>query len=301
MGKSATESTRLTRPEAAKLRRAIASGDVAVETYVYEATQRTAWEKGDRSIVNARTSKVPPYIRDVLLAKAEQRPKRFFGEALVASRTGMKDGWYSSYKWLTADKWVTSAGLKEGFEVKFYEALDKHLGLPLVERIQSMVRATDKKLVAPDLWMILRDGTHRFVEVKLEKDRLSHEQTYGLKVIQHALTEAGLPVHVAIANVVQKGLRAIVVVEPSGGRYPVNEVIVETEAGEILDWLDTARGACPIEPDRSTMEDLLARRDRVETSAVPIMVASVKVAAKLLGKPYRGPAGWNENQNGDGP
>lgn len=72
----------------------------------------------------------------------------------------------------------------------------------------------------------------------------------------------------------------------------MNEVIVETTAGRIFDWLDTPKGACRIEPDRDTLEELLARRDRVETSAVPIMVTSVKAAKALLGKPYLGRTGW---------
>jgi hypothetical protein len=194
-----------TESEVPTLAEGMTSGGVHEQTFFYQATLRTAWEQGDHSMLDGRKSKASPYIRDVLAAKAKERPKRFFGEAFIASRTEMKNGWYSSYQWLTADKWVTGNGLKKPFERDFYAALCKHLKRPLVERIQTIVRATGRMLVAPDLWMILRDGTHRFVEVKLDKDRVSPKQIDGLKILERALSEAGLPVSVVIANVVRGG------------------------------------------------------------------------------------------------
>jgi hypothetical protein len=47
MGKGTTGPTALTKSEVAKLRHAIASGDMPVETSVDEATLRTAWERKD--------------------------------------------------------------------------------------------------------------------------------------------------------------------------------------------------------------------------------------------------------------
>ncbi len=189
--------------DAKALRHAIATRDVPVQTFFYDPKLREEWNRPHFSMLG--TSKEMAYIRSILVDKATKRPQRFFGEAFVASRTPMKHGWYTSFKWLTAKKWVTGKGLKEGFEQEFYDALCKHLKPPLVETIRAMVRATGKKLVAPDLWIITPDGTHLFIEVKLEKDTLAPTQDDGLKVIEHALKLAGLPVEIVIAHVVAEG------------------------------------------------------------------------------------------------
>ena len=60
-----------------------------------------AWEEGDYSfLVESRASN---YIKEILVCKAKKRPgRRFFGEAYISSKIEMKDGWYSSFKWLTS-------------------------------------------------------------------------------------------------------------------------------------------------------------------------------------------------------
>lgn len=62
-----------------------------------------AWKTGDYSMLTH--SNASDYIKEILIFKAKTRHDRqFFGEAYIASRIEMKEGWYNSFKWLTADK-----------------------------------------------------------------------------------------------------------------------------------------------------------------------------------------------------
>jgi hypothetical protein len=137
-------------------------------------------------------------LKAILVHKAKQRPgRRFFGEAFIASNIAMTDGWYSSYKWLTAKKWIMGKNLEPKFQKPFYEALKKHIGLEVIGDIQNHAEALyykhkkkfmkeDKyrKPVAPDLWLIGKDGKFKFIESKLPKDKISSSQIAGLALIK---------------------------------------------------------------------------------------------------------------------
>ncbi len=66
------------------------------------------WQNGDYSLLTS--ANIPSYIKQIIVKKAKVRPgRRFFGEAFVAVSMSkeIKDGFYNSYKWLTAKKWIT--------------------------------------------------------------------------------------------------------------------------------------------------------------------------------------------------
>jgi hypothetical protein len=164
-----------------------------------------AWQRADYSFfVESRVSK---YIKDILVSKAKRRPgRRFFGEAYIASRVEMKEGWYSSFKWLTSAKWLTGDGLNSPEEASFFKALMKYLGPKMVQRLQQKAKAYLKeteggitKPVAPDLWLIGKDGDFRFIESKMPWDSLRPNQVAGLTLIKKFL-KVKVPVRVSIIN-----------------------------------------------------------------------------------------------------
>ncbi len=87
------------------------------------------WRNGDYSLLTS--ANIPSYIKQIIVYKAKVRPgRRFFGEAFVAVlfSSKIKDGFYNSYKWLTAEKWITGKGLKPEFEKPFYNGMHKYIG-----------------------------------------------------------------------------------------------------------------------------------------------------------------------------
>lgn len=163
----------------------------------YPGSLLDEWKRGDYSFLTS--SKAPQYIKDILVHKARERPgKRFFGEAYIAATLGkdMTDGWYNSYKWLTANKWITGRNLEPSFEAPFYVALKKRIG---VTRISNLQKRTNtyfetheseleyKKPVAPDLWFINKSGGFVFIESKMDRDRISPHQLAGLALIKKHL------------------------------------------------------------------------------------------------------------------
>ncbi len=95
------------------------------------------WRKGDYSLLTSVN--ISSYIKKIIVHKAKVRPgRRFFGEAFVAVSfsSKIKDGIYCSYKWMTAEKWVTGKGLKPEFEKPFYDGLHKYIG---TENLSSLV------------------------------------------------------------------------------------------------------------------------------------------------------------------
>ncbi len=87
------------------------------------------WRMGDYSLLTS--ANIPSYIKQILVHKAKIRPgRRFFGEAYVAISfsSKIKDGFYNSYKWMTAERWFTGKGLKSVFEKPFYDGLHKYIG-----------------------------------------------------------------------------------------------------------------------------------------------------------------------------
>ena len=90
-----------------------------------------------------------------------------------------------------------------------------------------------------------------------------------------------------------KPLRAIYVVSPVDGDYPVTEAIVEQQDGKVVMLMMVKDRVAQGEPDRPTIEQLLDHRaSGIVNTCVPVMVGSLQEARRQMGKPYRGPTGW---------
>jgi hypothetical protein len=120
----------------------------------------------------------------------------------------MKYGWYSSFKWLTSEKWLSGISLKPDFEKPFHNALIKYFGFDGISNLQKQSRSffeknayelNNKKPVAPDLWIIDKNGNHRFIECKLPGDKIGEHQKAGLRLIKENFKNSA-PMAVSITN-----------------------------------------------------------------------------------------------------
>jgi len=101
----------------------------------YPESLLEAWKLGDYSMLTR--SNASDYIKKILTLKAKIRPgRRFFGEAYIASKIEMNEGWYNSFKWLTADKWISGDGLEPEFKKPFHNALMEYIGIDVLIRLQ---------------------------------------------------------------------------------------------------------------------------------------------------------------------
>jgi hypothetical protein len=177
--------------------------DLNIEFMPYPESMLEAWKNGDYSMLT--NSGVSDYIKNILVSKARKRPgRRFFGEAYIASKTEMIEGWYNSFKWLTNKKWIIGKGLEDEFEQPFYEALMKYIGKDILKDLQDRANnllkdGTNKKPVAPDLWFIDKEGQFKFIESKLPGDVINRHQIAGLALIKKFLS-AVKPVSVLIVT-----------------------------------------------------------------------------------------------------
>jgi len=178
---------------------------IECEIMNYPEALLEAWVEGDYSfLVESRASN---YIKEVLVCKAKKRPgRRFFGEAYIASRIEMKDGWYSSFKWLTSPKWVTGDGLDSSQEAPFFKALMEYIGPKMILKLQEKAKGYWKcpegkraNPVAPDLLLIGKNGKIRFIESKMPWDTIRPNQAAGLKLINKYVT-VNIPGRVSIIN-----------------------------------------------------------------------------------------------------
>ena len=177
----------------------------------YPESRLETWKTGDYSMLT--DSNASDYIKEILTFKAKTRHgRRFFGEAYISSRIEMKEGWYNSFKWLTADKWLSGDGLEPKFEKPFHSALMKHIGADVLARLQEhavnfynrhkerfMNGSKYRKPVAPDLWLIDKEGGFRFIESKLPGDTIGLHQIAGLALIGKCL-KVSVPISVSIMN-----------------------------------------------------------------------------------------------------
>ena len=177
----------------------------------YPESLLEAWKIGDYSMLTH--SNASDYIKKILTVKAKNRTgRRFFGEAFIASRIEMREGWYNSFKWLTSDNWISGNGLEPEFKKPFHNALMKHIGLDVLTRLQEnaidfynshkerfMDGSRYKKPVAPDLWIIDKEGSFRFIESKLPGDTIRPHQIAGLALIGKYL-KVSVPVSISIVN-----------------------------------------------------------------------------------------------------
>ena len=120
----------------------------------------------------------------------------------------MIDGWYNSFKWLTSKKWLTGNGLEPVFEKPFHDALIKNFGFNRLSNLQKESKSlfsnnvddfNKKKPVAPDLWIIDKNGNHKFIECKLPGDTIGLHQKAGLILIKENLKNSS-QITVSIAN-----------------------------------------------------------------------------------------------------
>jgi hypothetical protein len=196
----------------------------------YPVRLLNSWMAGkDYSMISS--SNCSKYFHDILVFKASRRKKKpntwFFGEAYIASITNMSDGWYNSFKWLTAAKWITGKGLKVKYEKPFYIELMTHIGPILIKDLQQKAKVLfnnrkerffdpkDGKYhrpVTPDLWLIDKDGSLRFIESKLQTegyaDTAKSHQLAGLAIIKKYLITSN-PVSVSIMYLYPKGGKPI--------------------------------------------------------------------------------------------
>ncbi len=148
------------------------------------------WRNGDHSLLTS--ANIPSYIKQIIVQKAKIRPgRRFFGEAFVAVSfsSKIKDGFYNSYKWLTAEKWITGKGLKPEFEKPFYDGLHKYIRTENLKKIQkrsNKYRANHdgNRPVASDLFLIGNNGRLMFLEIKLPGDTIRPNQIPGLAILK---------------------------------------------------------------------------------------------------------------------
>ncbi len=196
---------------------AIGESELQTVTMTYSESLLDAWKNGDYSML--KSSNASEFIKKILITKAKSRPgERFFGEAHIASRLEMADGWYNSYKWLTSRKWLTGDGMEPKFEKPFYKALMRHVGPDVLANLQEktlsfyhdhknefMEGIKYKKPVAPDLWIIDKEGRFRFIESKLPRDTIKPHQLAGLALIAKYL-KAQVPVSVSIIDLHPEGI-----------------------------------------------------------------------------------------------
>jgi hypothetical protein len=187
-----------------KEKQTIMKQDLNIEFLPYPEALLEAWENGDYSMLT--NSKASDYIKNILISKARKRHggRRFFGEAYIASKTEMVEGWYNSFKWLTSKKWITGNGLEDEFEKPFYEALMRHIGKDILKDLQAKAinlikDRVHKKPVAPDLCLIDKDGRFKFIESKLPGDTINRRQIAGIALIKKCLG-AVKPVSVSIVT-----------------------------------------------------------------------------------------------------
>jgi|SRR5690242_13914182 len=177
----------------------------------YDPKLLDSWKAGNYRWF--RDSNAPESIRTVLIEKAARRQgttptRRFFGEAVVAAELGHKQGWYGSFKWVTARGYLEQTrSSDQPHQREYRRALHKYIGEDGIRELQHkaarLTKNADVKPVLPDLWFV--DGkTLQFVEAKLRRDRLNDGQLAGFAVLAcsgflrvPAIITAGSPSEVA--------------------------------------------------------------------------------------------------------
>jgi len=162
----------------------------------YPASLLENWRRGDYSII---PDTVPRPLKHLIVEKARKRPgRRYFGEMFVLHQRAynLSKACYTSYKWLTAMKW-SQPNLRTKLERMFYDDLTGHFGEKAIRQLQYHARDFFQKHgikpEAPDLWLIHKDLSSSFVEVKMPGDRIRPGQVEGLALIKkHLETEVGI-------------------------------------------------------------------------------------------------------------
>jgi hypothetical protein len=174
-------------------------GELRIQTLTFREADRKQWRSGNSDMLEK--SSASPFLKRVLTKKHRVRPKRFFGEAFVASHMSHEEGYYCPFKWLTSSTWAGSDDLEAKDSAEFKRALARHF--PKLGELQTKAAGFAKVLggpkpVAPDLWLVV-NGEHHFVEVKLAKDGLAPHQVAGLALLATCLPSER-PVSVTLVN-----------------------------------------------------------------------------------------------------
>ena len=153
-----------------------------------------AWAKKDYAMLAQSAASV--YLKETLPDKARRKTEGrenswFFGEAFVAAHAEHEHGYYSSFKWLTNPRFIDDGDFPEGrtkeHHKEFRDALWRHFGHEQLKTLQKkageLERMKGVRPVPPDLWLIDKEGNHRFIEVKLPADWVKPRQFAGLAVI----------------------------------------------------------------------------------------------------------------------
>lgn len=173
----------------------------------YSADDLKRWTTRDFTIIDKR---LPAHVRNMLIEKICNRKSnpetmRFFSEVNILNHHApmIKDGivWYSSYKWLTKNRWLTGE-VEEGYKSQFFVDLIKYIGRNNIVNLQKRANAFRDKdggrilgltkggkvryPVAPDIWLGLKDGGLKFIEGK-HKEVLAGTQLVGLALIKKYL------------------------------------------------------------------------------------------------------------------
>lgn len=178
----------------------------------YRSSDLEAWKDGEYDAVLGDATGWGPLAR-VLAEKARRCRQgrirrghrrgdaRFFGEAVAAKAAGEACR-YGSHKWLTSTLWASQAKLPKGPKTEFRKALQAYfsqdlpavraMAMKLSPRLPLSKSGRPQKPVAPDLWLLAKNGSHRFIEVKLSdrRDTIGESQLAGLAVIATCLGSA---------------------------------------------------------------------------------------------------------------
>lgn len=188
---------------------------VPLEKMEFDSKLLNLW-KNKRNYSILIDSDASDFIKGIIIDKVKIRTNRFFGEAYVAVKTPMTQGWYSSYQWLRwkggdGGLWITGKGLKQGknesknYKQIFYDQFILEIvgveNLSYLHDCSKIFQNGDTKTKnypkAPDLSIVDKKGNLMFIEVKLPNDEFDSLQENGLKMIKKYLkTKNNHPVFV---------------------------------------------------------------------------------------------------------
>ena len=172
---------------------------IEIQAWPFSESERERWYGGSSRLLDK--SAASPFIRRVLRQKHAVRPRRFFGEALVASTLEHEEGYYCPFKWLTASQWSGKRELTGRDAKEFRGALARHF--PRLGDLQRTAAGAAQLLgcpkpVGPDLWLVTK-SCHLFIEVKLPKDSAARHQIAGLALLATRLPSS-MPIKVLVIN-----------------------------------------------------------------------------------------------------
>jgi hypothetical protein len=177
------------------------------ESLYYRPEDLSMWESRNYNVIN---DNLPNHTKEFLIKKGDGRKgrrdrKRFFSELTILNHFSNFStvAHYNSYKWLTKHLWSNGANARmDENQLIFYYDLNKYIGNRTVKYLQSRAlryRENDggRKLgftkggkvrfpVAPDIWLVLKNGQMKFIEAK-RNDDLIHTQLVGLAIIKKYL------------------------------------------------------------------------------------------------------------------